>query len=135
MALIEWTENLLIGVEEIDRQHRHLVEILNRLHEAMKMGGKPRELVRVMQDLVNYTRYHFATEERLMQESSYPGYIGHARKHRALVEKVNAFNEDVLKGRAAVTLSLMQFLKEWLAKHILGTDKEFGAYLARQKAA
>ncbi|MBI4893177.1 MAG: hemerythrin family protein [Acidobacteria bacterium] len=135
MALIEWSDALLIGVEEVDRQHRHLVEILNRLHEAMQTGGKSRDVVRVMQDVVRYTKYHFETEERYMAAAGYPELAAHRLKHRAMVAKVGAFSEEVLSGKSTVTMRLMTFLKEWLSRHILETDKRFGEYMARKYAA
>jgi len=134
VALLDWNDKLLIGVDEVDRQHRHLVDILNRLHEAMQMGGKARDVARVLSDLVSYTRYHFAAEERLMHEAAYPGYAEHVRKHRAMVAKVEEFSSEAMAGKATVTMRLMTFLKEWLAKHILETDRQFGEYMQRRAA-
>ena len=135
MALLEWNDSFLIGVEEVDRQHRHLVDILNRVHAAMQAGSPPREMMRVMQDLVNYTKYHFDTEERAMRNARYPELAGHQQKHRAMVAKVEAFSEEMMTGKATVTMRLMVFLKEWLAKHILETDRRFGEYVAGRQAA
>jgi hemerythrin-like metal-binding protein len=135
VALINWTNDFLIGVDEVDRQHRHLVDILNRLHDAMQTGGKSRDVLRVLDDLVNYTKYHFAAEERQMQTAGYPQLAEHRRKHEAMVAKVGEFATDALTGKATVTMRLMTFLKEWLARHILETDKEFGEYVAKKRAA
>lgn len=52
MALIEWTPALEVGLEEMDRQHRQLVKILNELHQAMQAGGRQRDLMRVMDELL-----------------------------------------------------------------------------------
>ncbi len=135
MALIEWNDSLLIGVEEVDRQHQHLVQVLNRLHHAMQMGGKSPDVVCVMQDLVSYTKYHFETEERLMAAAGFPELASHRLKHQAMVAKVGEFSEEVMAGKSTVTMRLMPFLKDWLAKHILETDNRFGEYMARKRAA
>jgi hemerythrin len=135
VALINWTDNFLVGVEEVDRQHRHLVDIVNRLHDAMQMGGKSRDVLRVLDDLVNYTKYHFAAEERQMQMAGYPKLAEHRRKHESMVAKVGEFATDALTGKTTVTMRLMSFLKEWLSRHILETDKEFGEYAAKRRAA
>ncbi len=134
MALVAWSDSFLIGVDAVDRQHRHLVDILNRLHEAMQLGGKPHDVSRVLTDLVNYTRYHFSTEESLMRDSNYPGYEEHARKHQAMVAKADEFSGEVMAGKASATLRLMPFLKDWLGKHILETDMRFGEYVNRRAA-
>ncbi len=136
MALIEWNPTLELGVEQMDRQHRQLVKILNELHQAMRAGSQPRELMRVMEELILYTKYHFATEERLMAEASYPALPSHKQKHLALTAKVEEYAAEVLKGRATVSLTILQFLKDWLNRHILGTDREFAEFVkARSQAA
>lgn len=135
MALIEWTPALEVGLEQMDRQHRQLVKILNELHQAMLAGSHPRDVMRVMEELILYTKYHFNTEERLMAEAGYPGAARHRQKHQALTAKVEEFASEVLKGRATVSLSVLQFLKDWLNKHILGTDKEFAEFVKSRKAA
>lgn len=135
MALMEWNDSFNIGVPEVDRQHRHLVEILNRLHAAMLAGNPPAELARVVQDLLNYTRYHFDAEERAMRDANYPELSAHQQKHRAMVERVEAFSQEMLSGKATVTMRLLVFLKEWLARHILETDRRFGVFMAGRRAA
>ncbi len=135
MALIEWTPALEVGLEEMDRQHRQLVKILNELHQAMQAGGRQRDLVRVMDELIQYTKFHFSTEERLMAEAAYPGLPRHKQTHQALTAKVEEYAAGVLKGRATISLSILQFLKEWLNRHILGTDREFAEFVRSRKAA
>ncbi len=135
MALIEWNPALQLGVEEMDRQHRQLVKILSELHNSMLSGGHQRDLMRVMEELIQYTKYHFATEERLMAEAGYPGLASHRLKHQALTAKVEGYANEVIKGRATVSLRILQFLKDWLGKHILGTDKEFAEFAKARRAA
>ncbi|MFZ5929071.1 MAG: bacteriohemerythrin [Acidobacteriota bacterium] len=136
MALIEWTPALELGVEQMDRQHRQLVRILNELHQAMLAGSQPRDLMRVMEELLLYTKYHFTTEERLMAEAGYPGRKGHRREHQGLTARVEEYADQVLKGRASVSLSVLQFLKEWINGHLLGADREFAEFVkARSRAA
>lgn len=135
MALIEWTPALEVGLEEMDRQHRQLVKILNELHQAMQAGGRQRDLMRVMDELIQYTKYHFSTEERLMVEAAYPGLPRHKQTHQALTAKVEEYAAGVLKGRATISLSILQFLKEWLNRHILGTDREFAEFVRSRKVA
>lgn len=135
MPLMEWTPAFEVGVEPMDRQHRQWVKILNELHQAMLGGSQPRDLMRVMEELILYTKYHFSTEERLMAEAGYPGAARHKQKHQALTAKVEEYAGEVLKGRAAVSLSILQFLKDWLNRHILGTDKEFAEFVKARRAA
>lgn len=130
MAFVEWKPEYSVGVVEIDAQHRRLLDIINQLHEAMKLGGKPSMLAQVMNELVGYTRYHFAYEESLMESAGFPQLEEHRRKHRAMVGQVEAFRDHATSGKASVSLNLMSFLKDWLTKHIMHTDRLYAACVA-----
>lgn len=128
-----WNDNLSVGVDQIDLQHKRLVEILNALHEAMLRGSHKQDLDRVMVDLLSYTRYHFSFEEKLMVVAAYPGLPEHQRKHQEMVAEVSGYAQQVAEGRALVSIKLLIFLKSWLNLHILETDRKFGEFeVARQ---
>jgi hemerythrin len=75
MALLTWNESYSVKVKQCDDDHKKLFSSLNALHEAM-MAGKGADAVRqTLKELADYTRYHFASEESLMQKTSYP-YFG-----------------------------------------------------------
>jgi hemerythrin-like metal-binding protein len=133
MAFIDWKPEYSVGHAEIDQQHRKLVEIINSLHEAMKAGGKPEDMMRIMNELVNYTRYHFAHEEQLMQKAGYADLASHQRVHRAMVEQVEKLRQEAGSSRAGFSIKLMGFLKNWLTDHILGTDQKYAPALKAVK--
>src|SRR5512132_1295226 len=130
MALFAWSDDYSVAVPEIDRQHRRLFEYAARLHAAMLAGKAKEVLAPILENLISYTRSHFATEEELMRRHRYPAYAAHKSEHDALTQKVLALQSEFEFGRAALTLELMDFLKQWLARHILGTDRLLGAHLA-----
>jgi hemerythrin len=123
-------------VEQIGRQHRQLVNFVDKLHQAMLAGSQPQQLAAVMNELILYTKYHFAREEQLMAETAYPGRHAHALKHQALKAKVAEYADQILGGRVTTSMNVMRFLKDWLSKHILGADKDFAESLkSRRRAA
>ena len=132
MAFIEWKSEFSVGVLEIDEQHRKLLAIINHLHESMKAGNDSGELSRVVDELLNYTRFHFAFEEQLMERVGYPDAPEHRRRHQAMVARVVQFQADAANARALFSMKLMEFLKYWLSKHILETDMAYGDFIARQ---
>jgi len=134
MAFISWKEEYSVRVPEIDTQHRRLLEIINEMHEAMLMGGKPDALKAVLDDLVVYTRHHFRYEEQLMAGAGYQGLAEHQRKHRAMVTQVERFTSEITLGKASVSLKLMTFLKDWLTHHIMETDQRYSGFLAGRVA-
>lgn len=129
MAFVEWKPDYSVGHLEIDQQHRKLVDIINHLHDSMKMGGKPEDLVRIMNDLVNYTRFHFSHEEKLMQQTAYPDLANHQRVHRAMIDQVEKFRREAGSSRTGFSIKLMGFLKNWLTDHIMGTDQKYAPTL------
>ncbi|MBL0161229.1 MAG: hemerythrin family protein [Bryobacterales bacterium] len=134
MAFVNWKEEFSVRVPEIDMQHRRLLDIINKLHEAMHMGGKPEALKTVSDELVSYTRYHFGYEEQMLARAGYRGLEEHKRKHRAMVAQVEGFAAEITSGKASVSIKLMAFLKDWLSRHIMETDQQYATYLAGRAA-
>lgn len=130
MSLIEWSDALSVGFDEIDEDHKKLVNIVNRLNTTVVDGEKQVEIEDILEELLEYTGWHFRHEERLMQESEYPGFLEHKKIHEDLVKQAVELFEKYQNGDDAVPGILMPFLKDWLAEHILGEDKKTGEYLA-----
>jgi len=118
----------------IDAQHQRLFQLADELFNAMTAGKGNAALSSVLASLVSYTKLHFAAEERLMQECKYPEYIQHKKEHDLLTAKVAAFQKDFDGHRVAMTIQLMQFLKDWLTHHIQESDKKIGSYLQESAA-
>lgn len=129
MAFMTWTDNLSVGVESLDKQHKVLVESLNNLHAAM-MKGQARAITgELLHTLVNYTREHFAAEEVKMQSTNYPASSAHRVKHRELTKQVEEFVKRYESGDIALTVQLLNFLSDWLTTHIQGDDQKYGPWL------
>ena len=128
MALVEWTTDLSVNVAEIDTQHRKLVAMINDLNEAMKQGKGKDVAGKIVNDLYSYAGSHFATEEKLFDRFGYPEAPSHKARHREFVKKVSEFKESYESGKLALTVEVMNFLKDWLTSHIRGTDKKYSAF-------
>ena len=128
MALITWSDSLSVGVKEFDQQHQKLIGMVNELHDAMKTGKGTDMLGRTLSGLVTYTAQHFAAEEKLMSQHGYPEFPLHQGEHKKLVDQVKKLQADLASGKSVLTLEVMTFLKDWLSKHIQGTDKKYGPF-------
>jgi hemerythrin-like metal-binding protein len=134
MALMAWGPMLQLGFGDIDEQHKRLVELVNELDDAMR-AGRGRDIVgKVLGELVRYTVYHFAFEEKLMDQYGVGAAAAHKAEHKKLVEDVSAFKKKFDSGSAAVTTELMTFLRNWLSNHILKTDKALAKELLAKGA-
>ncbi|EGJ49683.1 bacteriohemerythrin [Desulfocurvibacter africanus] len=128
-TLLTWTATLSVGVREIDQQHVKLVDLLNQLYAAMKAGKGNNALVKILNELVDYTVYHFDHEEKLFAKYGYPQASAHAREHAVLKTKVSEFAAAFKTGKVQVTTGILNFLKNWVVNHIKGTDKKYSPFL------
>lgn len=118
--------NTQIGT--IDQQHKKLVEMINNLESAIGKNGEQKIIGEIFYQLVDYTKYHFSFEERLMAESSYPQLKEHIILHKEFIDQIVLMLEAMKTDSHKLGDKLITFLKDWLLQHILGHDKEFGAF-------
>ena len=129
MALITWKDEYSVNVNEIDNQHKKIVELINNLHDNMMVGKAKEIMSETLSELVDYTLYHFETEEKYFDQYNYPESELHKKLHNELVEQVGALQKRFESGERVLTIDVMNILRDWLNDHILGSDKEFGPYL------
>ena len=129
--LFHWTDDFGVGIQEIDEQHKELVDLLNQLHTAIHEHHGSEASRRILDKLADYTRTHFAVEESLMRVSNYPEFEAHKQNHEDLIGQVQALQEKLDSGQAAITFELLHFLKVWLMRHINEADKRFGAHVQK----
>ncbi|HEX2926103.1 MAG TPA: bacteriohemerythrin [Ruminiclostridium sp.] len=125
MAFITWTSNYNTGISQIDLQHMKLVAIINDLHEAMKAGKAKEIMAGIVKELSNYTVTHFSFEEKIMTQHKYTSYLTHKNEHEGFVSKIDDFQKKVENGQSSVSIEILNFLKDWLLKHILVCDKQY----------
>jgi len=132
-ALIKWSASYDLGVEEIDIQHRSLVDLLNQVWEGIVYRADRSEVLRVLDELERYTVDHFTEEELYMWEINYPGFNDHTKLHRVFIARIEAEKQVVIQG-GDLSLNLVHFLKDWLINHILVQDKAYAEYAQRKPA-
>lgn len=130
MSFMNWKDDFATNIWEVDNQHKKLLALLNRLFDAMSVGKGKDALGSILKELIDYTVYHFGTEERLFKEHGYPEYAAHKKEHDDLTKKAVELKTAFDSGKQLITIDVMNFLKDWLNVHILQEDKKFGPYLA-----
>lgn len=132
--IIPWDSAFELGIEIIDKQHRQLVTLLNELAHEYVYGGEPSEVERVLDTLIDYAAYHFATEEALWAEISAddPWFKKHLQGHSGFVSKIRAMQSKLATATDDKNIlldELLFFLTSWLTHHILYEDKRFSLML------
>ena len=128
--LLEWNQNLSVGVPSIDEQHKALLALLNELSDATQAGRGQVVLGKVLKELADYTVYHFQYEESLFAQTGYSAAADHRKEHLDLITLVQVQSQQYEDGaREILSEELLKFLRRWLYMHIMGSDKKFGPHL------
>ncbi len=130
MDLIQWTDKLSVGVESLDNDHKRLIDLINKLAETTQAGEDRAVVGDVLTELVDYTHYHFAREEKIQEAGGYPDLERHKDIHADLTEQVEEVKADFEASDATgVGRDVLLFLSDWLRKHIMGEDMKYVAYV------
>ncbi|MDH5766332.1 MAG: bacteriohemerythrin, partial [Gammaproteobacteria bacterium] len=100
MALYEWSDDYSVGVGTMDSHHQKIFDIINKMHEDMKAGADESVVASAINELIDYTKFHFAEEEKIMEAINYTGIAGQKAAHKAFVDKLLSFKSDVDNGMA-----------------------------------
>ena len=130
MPKIEWTKKFSVGVTEIDEQHKKWIEIINRLHDAIMIRSGGKDLSEsILNEMLEYTEFHFSFEEKFLEEQGYPGLEGHKCIHEYYKETLRLKLRDRQSGDLVLSREVMQMLTDWLQAHILDEDMQYSLYL------
>jgi hemerythrin-like metal-binding protein len=127
-----WDHVLSVGVDEVDDDHRKLVNLFNMLNHSVTEGNDPEYLAAILEELINCTAWHFSHEERLMLKHGYKGLAEHKEEHKELVKSAKELQQKILQAGNLVATEDIEFLERWLTEHILTTDMRMGSYLAME---
>jgi hemerythrin len=131
--VLTWNETLSVGVQPIDDEHRELFDFLTALEAATKQSMEPESAARLLRELEEATRKHFAVEETVMRTAKYPGLVLHRANHLRLMEKLEAFSSRYGRGGQSLNQHALNFLGDWLVNHIQTDDLRLGDWLREHK--
>lgn len=125
--MIKWKDEYSIGIKLIDVQHKHIFEIGNNAYELLKNDlslDKYSKIIQVVEDLRQYTKYHFKCEEEYMLKIHYENYDNQKMEHDNFIKKIYSFNVNKLdQSQDKYIEGLLYLIIDWILKHILQKDK------------
>ena len=129
MAIFIWDDSYKTGEKSIDEQHKKLVDLLNQLDESLNIGGDTHIVIKLLDELVEYTKFHFKDEEKFMTGHEYneKDYQDHLLVHQQFIDQINEAQKTYQADPEHITDELLDFLVQWLINHILLTDKQMVA--------
>lgn len=125
---IKWSDKFRSGVEKLDNRHKELIELINKLQRQITKGSGKEEMGKLMSEIYDHKKTHFAVEERLMLDHNYPQYEQHVKEHREMLDKLSKLKEDLAAGNNMATVELVGLLSDWLVNHISGMDFKYGKF-------
>lgn len=125
MAIMIWNESYSVGVRELDEQHKSLIHMINEMHYAMNNDKGQEAISLIVEQMFHYMEVHFSTEEGYMQQHAYPAYAAHQKQHEEFRAKARDLRERVSTGEFILSFEIVQFLSDWLQKHIMVTDMKY----------
>lgn len=128
---IQWDDTLVLGIEEIDSQHKSIIEHFEKLSEAAQQG-KSKEIVEELAFfLFDYAHLHFTTEDKIMVEYKYPKIEIQRQEHGEFTRDANELKKKIQQEGASrkVAIEATGKLLRWIINHIRKHDKEMAAYV------
>ena len=129
MAFYEWTEKLSVMVDAFDEHHKDLINLINELHSAMLKGKGDQVLDEIFTELLEYTDYHFKSEEKIFEKYGYPDTKSHKAEHESFIQKVKEHYNRFKNKEMLVSIQLLTILGDWITNHINKTDKNYSEFL------
>ena len=129
MELVNNNKVLNVGVQRFDDDHNLLIEMTNKLHDAIKTGNGQEVILSIFLQLEDFAVRHFQSEEELMEKTGYSGLDQHRQAHRSILKRLNEIQTLSQRGDIPIQLQVMQFLLDWLGTHVKDEDKLYGPFL------
>ena len=132
-TLFEWDESFLIGIEELDHEHKVLIDDIKRLHEELTRHDQKLEIEKCLGDIYARMQAHFALEEHVMKEHEYEFFDEHKREHDDLLDSFTEYMLQFLNDAdVSTSITVEGPLKHWVLNHIITSDKKM-SLMVREK--
>ena len=127
---MEWKSEYAIGITEIDSQHQTIIQLVTEFEAAVDADSDWNSVQAMLARAEEFAKFHFATEESMMQRFGYPRFLGHRSEHLFMLGRVADLQREVL--RKDVTIDLIPRFRSWLLDHFLESDRHFAEFVRGQ---
>jgi len=125
--MFEMKKEYYLGIDSIDQEHKRLFEIAEEAYQLLNDEFVPDKfdyIAKIFGELKDYTEFHFASEEKYMEDIKFKKLLSHKIEHQEFIEKLNQIDwDEVERNQNTAIIKILDFLNEWLVNHILYTDK------------
>ena len=133
MEFLQWNDKRMgLGIKLIDDQHKELLKIMNKLSTSINENSQKRNVLEIVEELVDYANYHFTTEEKIFDKLDYEETEIHKKEHAIFVEKFikikNKLSDNELylkKSAIEIADDIFKYIINWFLDHISGSDRRY----------
>jgi hemerythrin len=129
MEILKWRESYETGVEQMDAQHKKLIQLVNQLYSILRQKDGLDVLDTILQEMSDYAEQHLRDEEALLQQYDYPELNRQKLSHQEYYETMHELFAEMEVDKYEAAQKIYRFLRKWWIDHIVGEDKEYGQYL------
>lgn len=132
MKKIIWSEKFITEIDELDKQHRFIINRINEVIELYNYKEESANIYPILLLLIGYAQFHFDYEEKYFIEHDYSKKGEHIKEHHDFSKFIDNFTELYIEGQRDIDKTLLSHLSSWWVKHILENDMEFAKELHKK---
>lgn len=129
MKLIEWRDEFLLGIPDVDHEHRQLIGLINELYENYQKGDSKTTVMDFLGEIYTKITAHFALEEKIMQELNYDQYMDHKTDHEKLLDDICDFMDNVENEEFFEEGEFGELLEHWFVEHFKTRDSRLHKFI------
>lgn len=133
LKLLSWKPENNIGIDEADRQHKKMLDMMNEVHILSAQNYSVDSISQALDVLISYTEVHFNWEEKFFDSYQYPQSIEHKKHHSQLIEELRNHQKNIALGDPEKINKELSYLNDWLINHINNGDRDYASYLDSNK--
>ncbi len=128
MKFMEWSTKFELGIPDMDQQHQRWLEILNNFYEKLNNDDMTENVKILVDEVLEYTNYHFTQEETFMESIHYPEIDSQKQMHAQIIRMIEGYRQKAVEGKVIISMTLTAELKKWFKEHILIEDKKYSEF-------
>lgn len=132
MEFIEWNKAVELNIPILDKQHKKMVKLTNQLYKELELNKKA-QIKKTLKLIVDDLKYHFETEEKLIDESKLQNFISHKLEHQRFYNKISGLYQNIKAGKSQLTIDDLKSVKVWFFNHLDFKDRKLAEHLLSKK--
>jgi hemerythrin len=122
MTLLQWRDDFRIGIDEVDYEHRELIDLINLADASCSDDGSRERIEASLGEIFAVISAHFALEEKVMRSHRYDGLAEHKEDHERLLDDIRDIMDGVANDGVVDRTAFASRLTDWFAVHFRTHD-------------